>query len=289
MTTDTSEFYRQRYKDSLFVVKAGGRIIEDGNALSSLLGNIRDLLTADIKVLLVYGGGKAMDAALLEAGIQSRRENGIRLTAAPDMRIIQKVMAGDLGYRIATEMERRSLSGLTLSAIPPGWVNLSFPKRAPEFQNFDAEITGIDNEAVKRVLSAAGFLACPCLATAGGHGVNINADNVAVALASGLPSRKLIFLSDVDGVLVNGETAPVLTDSDIHSLIADGTITGGMKVKMENCLHALQSGVRRIHLLNGFRENALLHEIYEPTGPGTLILREEDRERYARELEMDEA
>ena len=99
------------------------------------------------------------------------------------------------------------------------------------------------------------------------------------------PRDKLIFLADVDGVKIGGQTAEVITAEQIDGYITDGTATGGMKVKLENCKAALDAGVRRIHLLSGLRENALRSEIYEPVGPGTMLFTEAERASYENEVE----
>lgn len=281
--TKTAEYYRKRFKDNLFVVKAGGRIVEDKDSRAGLISDIRELTESGIKVVLIYGGGKAIDRALGEAGITSRKENGIRLTCGRDMRIIQSVMSGDLTYTLAAEMDAAGLSGLPLALVPPGWLELSFPKRDPEYQNFDADISGANEPAIKAALSGTGFISCPCLTVAGGHGVNINADTVATKIATGIKADKLIFLSDVDGVLVEGKVAPTVTDRTIPELIEKGVVEGGMRVKLESCLHALNAGVKRIHLINGFRKNALKNEILEAEGPGTMILKSTDETHYIRE------
>ena len=101
----------------------------------------------------------------------------------------------------------------------------------------------------------------------------------------GTRADKLIYLSDVDGVEVNGETAFIITAEEIPKLISNGTATGGMKVKLENCERALMAGVARIHLISGLRENALKKEIYESVGPGTMLLLEEERHSYMNEIE----
>ena len=86
-------------------------------------------------------------------------------------------------------------------------------------------------------------------------------------------------MSDVDGVKIDGETALMVTAEDIPDLIKNGVVTDGMQVKMENCMEALNSGVKRIHLINGLRDNALYKEIFESVGPGTMILRENECEK----------
>jgi len=96
-------------------------------------------------------------------------------------------------------------------------------------------------------------------------------------------------LSNVDGVLIDGKTAFMLTDEDIPALIEKGVVTDGMRVKMENCVRALHEGVKRIHLINGLRPNALEKEIFEAVGPGTMLISEDEKLKYLNEVEVQKA
>jgi len=283
------EFYRAKYKGDLFVIKAGGRAIADDEARKSLLSNIQDLTSAGIKVLLIYGGGSAIDAALKEAGIEPQKVDGRRITTGEVIKHVKNVMAADLSYRIGSTMAELKLHGLCLSSLPAAWVKLVMRPSTPEVKRFDATIKEVYADQITNLFNAIPFIACPCISVTDEEGVNINADNVAVAIAMGCKTRKLIFMTDVDGVLVDGETAPYLTDADIPKLIADGTVEGGMKVKLENCIDALNHGVSRIHLLNGFKKDVLQQEIYESTAPTTMIIRESDRQAYLHEIATQQA
>ncbi len=284
------EFYQAKYKGSLFVVKAGGRVITDDAARASLLEDIKNLTDNGIKVLLVYGGGHAIDDALNAAGIAPRKHEGRRITGVKEIKIVKQVLSADLGYKISSTMAALELNGLCLNGVPASWINIT-PRPRDNEDNFgyDGTISAVHGEHIRPLFDRANFIATPCLGITQKNGVNINADNVAVALAEGCVARKLIFLSDVDGVLVDGKVAPFITDKEIPALIENGTVTGGMQVKLENCLHAMQNGVRRIHLLDGFRHNALTHEIYESEGPATMIIREQDREAYLSEIALEKA
>lgn len=279
------EFYRTKYKGSLFVVKAGGRVISDEAARRSLLSNIKDLTDSGMKVLLIYGGGAAIDEALDEAGIVPEKIDGRRVTSRAAIAVVQRVMIDDLGVRVSSTMAALGLDGLNLNHIPLGWGALGFRERdGEEDYGFDGFFVSVEEAPIRALFESVSFVACPCLGVSDKGPVNINADNVAVALAEGVHSRKLIFLSDVDGVMKDGGVLPLITDEEIPALIADGVADGGMRVKLENCTQALSHGVRRIHLINGFGENALVDEIYDAVGLGTMIIREVDRESYLNEI-----
>lgn len=285
-----AEYYRSKYKGSLFVVKAGGRVIMDDENRHSLLSNIKDLNDAGIKVLLIYGGGTAIDAALKSAGITVKKVDGRRVTTKEAIPHIQNVMAGDLGFRISRTMADIGLHGLTLSNIPPNWGTLAFRDRDNlDDYGFDGFFKAVFADSIRKIFDGVSFIACPCTGVSEKSAVNINADNVAVALAEGVHARKLVFLSDVDGVMKDGELLSLITDEDIPNLIADGTATGGMQVKLENCLHALKEGVKRIHLINGFEKDALIKEIYDAEGRGTMILLKEEYDSYTNEMKTQKA
>ncbi len=284
------DFYKAKYKGSLFVVKAGGRMIHDDDSRLSLMQDIKELTEAGVKILLVYGGGHAMDQSLLAAGIEPRKVNGRRITGPKEMQIIKRVMAADLGFKVSSTMAELDLYGLALNSTPSGWISVTPRERDdPEYYGYDGGIDDVNADHLMEAFKGVNFICTPCLSATAKDGININADNVAVALAAGSQARKLIFLSDVEGVLVDGKTAPYLTDKEIPELIEKGIVTGGMQVKLESCLYALSKGVRRIHLLDGFRPQALSSEVYDSTGPATMIIREDDRRAYLNEIEAHNA
>ncbi|NKD77495.1 hypothetical protein HEQ60_06940 [Haematospirillum sp. H1815] len=283
-------FYERKFRDTLFVIKAGGRVIEDDVARHNLLENIRDLTLHGVRVLLVYGGGIAMDTEAEKRGITINKHQGRRITTPDDLKVMIDVLGGRLSLAVYQAMAQAGLEGISLNAVPPDWMNVELRPKVPVDFGLVGDINTVSARALQRLFKVTRFVACPCLAmTEDYHLVNINADTVATALALGTQAQKLIFLSDVDGVQVQGETALMIMAEDIPGLIANGTATGGMKVKLENCLKALQGGVRRIHLISGLRKDALKKEIYEPVSPGTMLIRESERMHYLNEIEAQAA
>lgn len=277
-------FYESKFKDNLFVIKAGGKIIEDEQALGSLLSNIRDLNNVGIKVLLIYGGGRAMDELAEARGVEVKKTGGKRVTDAANMQIVKEVLGGDLSLRVSSAMAKVKLDGLSLNAVPADWMNVTLAPKC-DGDDFTGGIKSVDNRAVTRVLRSYNFIATACLALSDdGTVCNINADTIATQLAIGTKAHKLIFLSDVDGVSIGGETQNLITDTQIEGYIADGSVTGGMQVKLESCKEAMDAGVKRIHLINGLRDNALRSEIFESTGPGTMLIPDNARESYENEV-----
>jgi acetylglutamate kinase len=279
-------FYESKFKDNLFIVKAGGKIVEDQNVIDNLVSNIKDLTQHGIKILLVYGHGRLVDEKLAERKIEVKKHEGRRITDEPTLQTIKDIVGGTLSLNVASAMAKNNVDGICLNSIPSGW--LSIERRSAKSVDFGfvGDVKSAESRPLKRLLRTTNFVATPCLGyTAEGQVLNINADTIATEIAIAAKAEKLIFLSDVDGVLVNGKAAEIITAEEISGLIKDGTATGGMKVKLENCLAALKGGVQRIHVISGLREDALKKEIYESFGPGTMLFNESERSRYLNEVE----
>lgn len=279
-------FYESKFKDSLFIVKAGGKIVEDTAHLDNLLANIRDLTLHGVKVILIYGGGRAMDERAVQRGLEVKKHEGRRITDKAAIELMQEVVGGALSMKVTQAMARANLPGLSFNCVPADWMDVALRPKTPVDFGYVGDIQGVHSRPVNRLLRVTNFIASACLAqTSDTHEIcNINADTIATELAIGLKAHKLIFLSDVEGVQIGGKTASMLTAEKIPDLIADGSVTGGMRVKLENCLRALDSGVRRIHLISGQTQDALKREIYEPAGPGTMLIRAAEEQSYLNEV-----
>lgn len=280
-------FYESKFKDSLFIVKASGKVIEDDKARDNLMANIRDLTHHGIKVLLIYGAGKAIDELSQERGIDIEKHEGRRVTNAAGLGVMKDVIGGDLSLKVYESMAKADLDGLSFNAVPADWLKVELRAKKPIDFGFVGDIHGAYSRPVNRLFRTVDFIATPCLAWSGADKTlcNINADTIATEIAVTTKANKLIFLSDVDGVKIKNKTAFIITAEDIPGYIKDGTITGGMQVKMENCIRALGAGVKRIHLINGLHKDALHKEIFESVGPGTMLITEDERESYMNEVE----
>lgn len=279
-------FYESKFKGQLFVVKAGGKVIEDKKARDSLIRNIRDLNMHGIKVLLIYGAGKAMDTAAQEKGLEVQKHEGRRITDEKNIALMKEVVSGHLSLSIYESMAACGAEGLSFNAVPFDWMEASLRPKDPVDFGYVGDIHAVHARPIHRLFKVTDFIACPCLTYAEeGMVCNINADTIATELAIGTGAGKLIFLSDVDGVEIGGETAFIITAEEVPGHVVDGSVSGGMQIKLENCARALKSGVKRIHLINGLRKDALKKEIYEPVGPGTMLIEEREREHYMNEIE----
>lgn len=283
-------FYNSKFMNATFIVKASGDLIEDDAALDSLIRNIKKLTHHGIKVLLVYGGGRATDNALDERGIGIKKHEGRRITDQATLNVMKEVICGRLSLKVSAAMSLHNVEGYSLNAVPQDWMRVQLRPKVPIDFGYVGNIQLTRERGINRLFKITNFVAVPCLAFAeDGVLCNINADTIATEIAIGIKADKLVFLSNVDGVLKDGKTISMITDSDINGLIADGTVSGGMLVKMENCRRALMEGVKRIHLIDGMKENALEKEIFESVGPGTMIISEAEKEIYLNEVDMQKA
>lgn len=275
------KFYSRLFRDQLFIIKAGGRIITDKVARENLIKNIQELTSDGINVLLIYGGGESIDKAMNEVGITPTKINGRRISSSDDIKIIKKVMAGDLGFKLSETCVKLKLTSTVLNAIPPHFAQARRRPKQDGLPRFDGTLTNISKKNIWDHFKSTNLAICPCLAfTKNGTALNINADNVAIEIASITKANKLILMTDIDGVMVDNTLQSVLTSADILDLIKREIVTDGMRVKLENCINALQSGVKRVHILNGFKKDSLRDEIYTNEGIGTMIVQDKEKNSY---------
>ncbi len=281
------KYYRKFFAEKLFIIKVSGKIITNKIARENLVKNIAEFIADDINILLIYGGGDAIDAALLQEEIKSLKIDGRRITRAEDIRIIKKTLVGDLGFKLLESFVKFKLPANVLNALPPHWSYAS--QRAPHNNTirYDGSLEDMDSNAIRTSFLSTNICAFPCLAlTNDGTTLNINADNMAIALATKTKADKLILISDIDGVKIDGTVQSVLSARECKSLIENKIATDGMQVKLENCIFAVRNGVKRVHILNGFSPNALRDEVYSNKGVGTMIVCAEEKEKYLqKELE----
>lgn len=256
-------------QEKICIIKAGGKVIEDRKRLDLLMQMIQSIINKDYKVFMIFGGGRAVDEESAARNISVQKIDGLRVTNAETLTVLTDVISGRLTASVTGSMGRAAINGIVFNVAPTTLLDVSLKNTTPVDYGYVGTVDAVHFESIRRLYKGTSFIASSCLGiTHGGQLCNINADDVATALAIGLQAQHLLFFSDVDGVLHNGKTIPTVTDQSIHRLIHDGIVTGGMKVKLENCVHALHAGVAHIHLLNGLSDFSLLDgpDISFPSG-----------------------
>jgi acetylglutamate kinase len=264
--------YIQKFRGQTFLIKVGGSAMEEQSLVDSLLRDIVFLEAVGINPVLVHGGGKAINKAMKDAGLEARFVGGLRVTDAATIGIVEETLAGvinpDLVERIKT------LGG---KAIGLAGTTVFRAQRFNEELGFVGEVVDCDTSIID--LAVAGEVVpvvSPVAREIGtGDTLNVNADIAACALAKKLKATKLIFLSDVRGVMRDpaddSTLIPTLDAESIAQLRAEGVISGGMIPKTDSALDSLRGGVGKVHMIDGRIPHSVVLECFTDTGIGTEI------------------
>lgn len=264
--------YIQQFEKTTFVVKYGGAVMTDENLKTMVAQDVTLLRKIGIDVVVVHGGGKEITSLAEKLDIETKFVNGQRYTDENMRDVVQMVLGGLINKDIVRRINIHGGRAVGISGID---ANLITVKKTDESLGLVGEVTDVNSSFVKNLL-ADGYL--PVIAPIGvdAEGIiyNVNADIAAGPIAASLNAAKLVYVTDIEGVKVNNNLVPHLTESEAQKLIADGIITGGMIPKVESALAALESGVQKVHIIDGRVEHALLLEIFTKEGVGTEIVSE---------------
>ena len=277
--------HMQRYEGKTVVVKYGGHAMGDPAAQQSFARDIALLKQSKVNPIVVHGGGPQIKLMLEKMGVESKFEGGLRVTDAHTMEIVEMVLAGSINKEIVTSINAEGEWAIGLCGKDGNMVYAKKAVKTVRDPNSNIERVldlGFVGEPVEVDRTLLDLLArsemipviAPVAPGRDGATYNINADTFAGAIAGSLGAKRLLFLTDVDGVLdANKTLISELTMRDARALIADGTISGGMIPKVETCLEALENGVEGVVILNGKTPHVVLVELFTEHGAGTLIVR----------------
>jgi acetylglutamate kinase len=265
--------YIQAFRGQTFVIKYGGSAMKDKSLMEAVIRNVLLLQLVGIRPILVHGGGPEIDSWLQRLGIQKETRNGIRVTDEDTMDVVEMALAGRANKSLVAEVQKAGGKAIGLSGRDS---DLLQAEVLDEELGRVGKIRRVDNNILK-LASEGGYIPVVCsVATGPDHrALNINADTAAAAIASSVQAAKLILLTDTNGVLEDKDdptsTISTLAPSQVKKMIEDGRADRGMIPKLEAALHAVQSGVGSVHLINGGLENALLIEVFTDSGIGTMM------------------
>lgn len=277
--------YLQRFRDKTLVIKYGGNAMVDEALKAGFARDVVLLKSLGVNPIIVHGGGPQIGKLLKQIGKESRFVQGMRVTDAETMDVVQMVLGGLVNKEIVSLINAYGGRAVGLSGRDGDLIRarkLAITHRTPESQTSEiidlghvGEVAAID-AGVVNMLDRSGFI--PVVAPIGvgedGSAYNINADGVAGKMAEVLAVEKLMLLTNTPGVLSKtGELLTGLSPARIEALIADGTIVGGMLPKVRCALSAVNSGVRAAHIIDGRVAHAVLLELFTDAGVGTLIHR----------------
>jgi acetylglutamate kinase len=273
--------YMQSFRGQTFLIKVGGAAMEEMALVDSLLRDIVFLEAVGINPVLVHGGGKAINKAMKDAGLEAKFIGGLRVTDAATIGIVEETLARVINPDLVKRIKLLGGKALGLSGTQ-AFLARRMPGKDPASGQpvdlgFVGEVIDCNTEIID--LAVAGEVVpvvSPVAKEVGtGHTLNVNADIAACALAKKLKAAKLIFLSDVLGVMRdpkdNSTLIPTLNESSIKQLTSEGIIAGGMLPKMDSALESLRGGVGKVHLIDGRIPHSLVLEIFTDRGIGTEI------------------
>lgn len=268
--------YIKEFNGITVVVKYGGSALVNEEVKDTLMKDIALMKYVGFKPVLVHGGGKDINKMLELYGKEPEFKDGLRVTDELTMDVVQMMLAGKLNKNLVTDICSHGINAvgicgkdanmLKVRKLMPNGNDIGF---VGEVEEVNTELIGtlLDNDFVP-VISPIGV-------DESGHSYNINADYAAAAIAGALKAEKLVFITDVDGILedVNDPRSviSVVHVDEVRKMIEDGRITGGMIPKVDCCIAGVDAGVPNVHILDGRVPHCLILEIFTKKGIGTLI------------------
>jgi len=278
--------YLQRFAGRIFVVKYGGHAMGDEELSDNFAKDVVLLKQCGIHPVVVHGGGPQIGGMLERLRIKSSFVDGLRVTDAETVEIVEMVLSGNINKAIVASINAAGGVAIGLSGKDASLIRarkLRRTKRDPDSNienildlGFVGEPVEVNPDILNRLADSDVIpVIAPIGVGAKGETYNINADTVAGAIASAVNAARFFLLTDVAGVLdKKGELIPEMTTKQARKLIADGTISGGMIPKVETCIEAVEAGVEAAVIMDGRVPHAMLLEIFTAHGVGTLIREE---------------
>ena len=265
--------YIKKFHGKLLVVKFGGSVMFDESLKRQFARDIVLLKYIGINPVIIHGGGKEISKWMKKFGKESTFVDGLRVTDSETMEITEMVLSGKINNEIVSLINGHGGKAVGLSGKDANTFSARKIRHPGEIDL--GQVGEIDQVEASLVLTLCKEDYIPVVASVGiddnGLSLNLNADTVASALAAGIRAEKLIFLTDVDGILKGGSLLRKLTLKNARELLQDPEVTGGMIPKVQYSLRALEGGVRSVHIINGSIEHAVLLEVFTDTGIGTMI------------------
>ena len=275
--------YIRKFRGRIVVVKIGGAVMDDPAALDGLLTDVVFMATVGMQPIVVHGGGKAISAAMDEAGLEVHFVQGQRYTDERALSIAEHVLVNQINAHIVETIVDSGSSAMGMHSLATCVLQARrMFLEGDEGQQIDIGLVGQVTEVQSEVLCAlcrSGTIPviAPIARDQAGGKLNVNADLAAGKLAAAVNAEKLVMVSDTHGVRTVADDADSLaaslTEQQLRGLVDSGVISAGMKPKVQACLEALDGGVGKAHIIDGRLSHSLLLEIYTDKGVGTEILK----------------
>ena len=274
---DALQFIKE-FSGKTVVIKYGGSAMKNAELKKTFVEDIAFMNLVGINIILVHGGGHSINKMLNKLSIEPKFFNGLRITDEETMEVVEMVLAGNVNKGIVSDIQDQGVDALGLCGKDGNLLEAKKKIIDGKDLGFVGEVVNVKTSLLKEILKNS---IIPVIAPIGkdnlGTTYNINADDVALAISESLNAEKLIFLTDVSGVLGNlNDHKSLISEMNIDqalSYLEDGTITNGMIPKVKCCVEAIQNGVNSVHIIDGRVEHSLLLEIFTPHGIGTMFIK----------------
>lgn len=265
--------YIQAFKGKTVVIKYGGSAMIDAELRDTFAGDVALLNLVGIHPVIVHGGGPQITRAMGQAGVEPQWVDGLRVTDAETIRVVQSVLAGEINPDIVRLLSGHGAYAAGVTGIDGG---LFQTVASDDRLGFVGEVATVNPALIQGLLEKEIVpVVAPLGRGADGAVYNINADTAAGALAEALGAAKLVYLTDVEGLYSDlgdeDSLLPRVTVQQLESLIAEESASAGMVPKLRSCISAMTNGVSQAHILDGRIQHSLLLEIFTPEGIGTMI------------------
>lgn len=269
--------YIRAYTNKYVVIKYGGNAMNSPEIIKTILQDVAALKAVGVYPIVVHGGGPEINAMLARVGKKSEFINGLRVTDAETMDIVQMVLCGKVNKNICSLLGSMGVRAVGLSGKDGGLIKV---RKKPPVDGVDygfvGEITSIDAGMIED-LCLEDYV--PVIASIGtdmsGNSYNINADTAAGEVGAAIGAHKLIYLTDIDGIRSNpsdpSTLLPEVRVADVERMIENGTISGGMIPKVRGCVTAVKKGIKHVNIVCGTIPHSILVELFTDRGIGTLI------------------
>ena len=261
--------YIKKYKNDLIVIKYGGNVLIDRSIFNNFIEDISVLNRLGLSIIVVHGGGPRIERELKKGNIQTKFINGLRITDKNVIGVVEKVLI-DFNKDIVSSLNKKGSKAVSVNTKINNIINVIPDKPELGFVGVPQEI---NTEVIKNIIS---HNQIPIVAPLGldkrKQTYNINGDTAASAIAKKLKSRRLLLMTNVEGVYDDRKNLiSEIKPFDLKNLIEWKVVQGGMIPKIKNCVDAVENGVRGVVILDGRKPHSILHEIFSDKGAGTLI------------------
>ena len=266
---DEVKKYLEKYNDEYIVIKCGGSVLVNQNLFDIFIGDIAVLNKLGFIPIVVHGGGKRINNKLDELGIKSEFIKGLRVTEKETIEVVEKVLI-EFNQEIVEALKKQSCNSETINSKQNNIISVI---KENEELGFVGAPTQINKTIIDEIVNDKKI---PVIAPLGldenNQAYNVNADTAAGSIAKKIEARRLIIMSDVEGVLDNDKKLiSEINSNSIKDLINNVTITGGMIPKINNCLDVASNGVKGVVIIDGRKNHSILYELLSDKGSGTLI------------------